>query len=242
MALLEFLTFCGKHQDQQLCYRTLNQSPIFFETKAIPPSLWNACDYVLHFKFKIAHITSSVNITAGFVSRLELKVTENIRLKIRLNIQGTPIKVPTSSSKVTYGKQFFCTKADNDSESGEQTLERKEQSRQNTKQRVVNEEPLSLETGVKEFIKIDGNRTAYSIIEIKAIARIRVEHNFDLVLQNLKLKIFGQPHDEVILTTDRRLEHYKANEDRLILKEGLLFQKYYGEIGSVKNYQILIPK
>ena len=46
----------------------------------------------------------------------------------------------------------------------------------------------------------------------------------------------------VLLATDRRFKHYKANEDRIILKDGLLFRKHYGEIGSVKYYQILIPK
>ena len=44
------------------------------------------------------------------------------------------------------------------------------------------------------------------------------------------------------MTTDRRFKHYKANEDRIILKDRLLFRKYYGETGSVKYYQILIPK
>ena len=44
----------------------------FFQTKAIPPTLWNACDYVLQFKFKIAHIAGSVNTAADILSRLEL--------------------------------------------------------------------------------------------------------------------------------------------------------------------------
>ena len=44
------------------------------------------------------------------------------------------------------------------------------------------------------------------------------------------------------MTTDRRFKHYKANEDRIILKDELLFRKYYGETGNVKYYQILIPK
>ena len=48
----------------------------FFQTKAIPPALRNACDYVLQFNFKIAHIAGSVNTAADFLSRLELKVTE----------------------------------------------------------------------------------------------------------------------------------------------------------------------
>ena len=46
----------------------------------------------------------------------------------------------------------------------------------------------------------------------------------------------------MLLTTDIRSQHYKANEDRIILKDGLLFRKYYGETGNIKFYQIRIPK
>ena len=99
-----------------------------------------------------------------------------------------------------------------------------------------------MKPSIKEFTKTDGNTTSYSIIGIKASARIRVEQDADLVLKNLKLKILGQPHDDVLLATDRRYKHYKANEDRIILKDGLLFRKYYGETGSVEYYQILVPK
>ena len=58
----------------------------------------------------------------------------------------------------------------------------------------------------------------------------------------MKLKILGQPHDEVFMVTDSRYKNYKANEDRIILKDGLLIRKFFGETGSVKYYQIFIPK
>ena len=75
---------------------------------------------------------------------------------------------------------------------------------------------------IKEFTKkIDGNGMSYSINGIKAIARIRVEQNADIVLKNLKLKIFGQLHDDEPMTTERRFKHYKANKDRITLKDGL---------------------
>ena len=99
-----------------------------------------------------------------------------------------------------------------------------------------------MKPSIKEFTKIDGNTTSYFLHGIKANARIRVEQDSNLVLKNVKLKILGQPHDDVLLTTDRRFQHYKANEDRINLKDGLLFRKYYRETGSVKCYQILIPK
>ena len=99
-----------------------------------------------------------------------------------------------------------------------------------------------MKPSIKQFTKIDGNTTAYSLQGIKANARIRVEQDADLVLKNLKLKILGQPYDDVLLMADRRFKHYKANEDRIIFKDGLLLRKYYGDTGSVKYYQILIPK
>ena len=197
----------------------------FFQTKAIPPALWNACDYVLHFNFKIAHIAGSVNTAAEFLSRLGLKVTEKIRLQIQEDIQTTPIVVTTSSADVADEEQIFFTQADKNDESEEQTLKEKKQSGQNTKQWVANEEPASLKTSVREFTKIDGNTTSYSMNGIKANTQIREEQEVDLVLKNIKLKLLGQPHDEVLMITDSRNKNYKANEDRVVLKDGLLFRK-----------------
>ena len=106
--------------------RTDNKSVTrFFQTKAIPPALWIASDYVLQFNSKIAHIAGSVNTAADFLSGLEFKVTEKMRLKIREDIQTTPIEVTTSSSDFAEEEQFFFTQADNNDASEEQTFERK---------------------------------------------------------------------------------------------------------------------
>ena len=71
---------------------------------------------------------------------------------------------------------------------------------------------------------------------IKANAQIRVEKDDDLVFKNMRLKLLGQPHDEElnIITTGSRYKNYKANEHRIILREGLLFSRHFGETGSVK--------
>ena len=214
----------------------------FFQTKAIPPSMWNACEYVLQFNFKIALVAGSVNTAADFLSRLEFKVMEKIHLKIREDVQTTPIEVSTSSSVVADEEQFYFTQTDMKKVTEEQILQRKEQSQKKAAEWVVNQETSSMKPNIKKFTKIDGNTTSYTINGIKASARIRVEQDAHLVLKNLKLKIFDQPHDDVLLATDRRYKHYNANEDRIILKDGLLFRKHCGETGSVKYYQILIPK
>ena len=98
----------------------------------------------------------------------------------------------SSSSDVTDEEQLFFTQADKADESEEQTIYRQEQSGQNAKQWAANEEAYALKTSVKEFKKIDGNTTSYSMNGIKANARIRVKQDVDLVLKNMKLKVLGQ--------------------------------------------------
>ena len=134
MAFLEFEHILWAATKPTIVLTDNNSVTRFFQTKAIPPALWNACDYVMQFNFKIAQLAGSVNTAADFLSRLQLKVMEKIRLKIREDIYSTPIEVTTTSSDVANEEQFFFTHADDTNESEEQTLEGKEQSRQNAKQ------------------------------------------------------------------------------------------------------------
>ena len=123
MAFLEFAHFLWEATKPTIVLTDNKSVTRFFQTKAIPPTLWNASEYVLQFNFKIAHIAGSVNTAADFLSRLEHKVTEKIRLKIREDIQTTPIELTTSCSDVADEEQFFFTQADNNDESEEQTLD-----------------------------------------------------------------------------------------------------------------------
>ena len=125
MAFLEFAHILWETTKPTIVLTDNKSVTRFFQTKAIPPSLWNACDYVLQFNFKIAHIAGSVNTAADFLSRLELKLTERIRLKIREDVQTTPIEVTTSSSDVADEEQFFFTHTDDQDETEEQILEKK---------------------------------------------------------------------------------------------------------------------
>ena len=179
----------------------------FFQTKAIPPALWNACDYVLQFNFQLAYVAGSINTAADFLSRLELKVTEKIRLKIREDIQKTPIEVVTTSSDVADEEQFvfFPRQTMRVSQMDKSPMEK--QSRQKAMEWVADKEPSREITSVKEFTKIDGDATSHSMTGIKVKAQIRVEQNVDLVVKNLEMKIFGQCNDEALLTRNKRYKH-----------------------------------
>ena len=129
MAFLEFAHFLWEATKPTIVLMDKKSVARTFQTKAIPPSLSNACDYVQQFNFKIAHITGSVNTAADFLSRLELKVTETMQPKIREDVSTTPIELTTSSSDLADEEQLFFAQADGAGETVEQTLKRVGQSR-----------------------------------------------------------------------------------------------------------------
>ena len=59
----------------------------------IPPALWNACNYVRHFNFVIAHVAGSMNTAAHFLSITEIDPTEKLELTIRNDIHMRAIEV-----------------------------------------------------------------------------------------------------------------------------------------------------
>ena len=54
----------------------------FFQTNMIPPALWNACDFLLQFRFIIAHVPGQMNTAADFVSRLDVNPKDKVTLTL----------------------------------------------------------------------------------------------------------------------------------------------------------------
>ena len=76
----------------------------FFQTKMIPPPLWNACDFVLQFNFTIALIPGRMNTAADF---LEMVPNEQIILKIREVTPIKPIEVNVESTGIAQEESVF---------------------------------------------------------------------------------------------------------------------------------------
>ena len=117
MAFLEFAHFLWEATKPTIVPTDNKSVTQIIQTKANPPALWKACDHVLHFNLKIAHIARSINTAAYFFSKLDFKVTEKIRLKIREPIQTKPIELTTSFSDVADAKHVLFNQTDNESES-----------------------------------------------------------------------------------------------------------------------------
>ena len=189
----------------------------FFQTKTTPPALWNACDYVLQFKFRIIHVAGSQSTAADFLPRLELAPKEKVQLKLPDDILTSPIEVNLQSSNVADEEELFFL-PDEKEESEQEIFARKALS----KQRAIDEDEKELSTKVTKVIKILLNSAVYSFGAIKENARIRNEQDADPLLKALKQRISHEEYDKHLLKTEPRGRNLLRHEERIIMKDGVL--------------------
>ena len=88
----------------------------FFQTKIIPPPIWNACDFVIEFNFTKAPIPGKNKTAADCLSRMEMDPTEKLVLKTRADVETQLIEVNVQSAGVPEEEQVFFTEEDNETE------------------------------------------------------------------------------------------------------------------------------
>ena len=123
-------------------------------------------------------------------------------------------------------------------ETEEETLQQKEQARQNAR----DEETTTIKLAIKETTPIPINKASYTFGAKLEDARTRVEQDSNLVLKAIKKKLICEEHDKHLLQTDPIAKRLLVHENRLIVKDDILLRKYYGECGQVTNHQFLIPE
>ena len=211
----------------------------FFQTKIIPPPLWNACDYVLQYNFVIAHVAGAMNTAAEFLSRAEVNPTEKLEMNIRNDVTTKAIEVKIQSAGVAEEESLYILPEEVPSE--QQLWEEKESLRKTAKDETHNE-PKKGVSELQNFHKPTAGTIDYREGHFKDNAKIRLEQNNDPVLRNLRAKIQGEPSDETALTQDYRYKHYLQNIPRIEIRQDILTRRYYNDTGMISHYQILLPR
>ena len=196
----------------------------FFQTKIIPPTLWNACDYVIQFSFTIAHIPGKNNTAADYLSRLEICPKEKLVLRTREDISTTPIELNVQSPGVAEEDQIFYTEEDEETE--EQIWQRKKDARFHPTNQLPD---ISL-------AKLSAHRGASSQMTTLQIlsnsTTMAIEQQNDVVLHQLRLKLQKEEYSETILQQDSRYRHYCSQLDRLSVQDDVVIKDYYDETKS----------
>ena len=69
----------------------------FFQSKRIPPKLWNYCDQALQFDFVLAHVPGVENPAADYLSRIDIHPKERIHLKLHDEIPVFKVEIDLAS-------------------------------------------------------------------------------------------------------------------------------------------------
>ena len=202
----------------------------FFQTKIIPPTLWNARDYVIQF----IHIPGRNNTAADYLSRLEISPKEKLILRIREDIPTTPIELHVQSAGVSEEEQIFYTEDDDETE--EQILNRKKDARAHPANQLPDISFEKFTTHKSDYHKLS------TLQKLSYTNSLAVEQNNDVILQQVRLKILKESFSETILVQDARYQHYCRQMDRLSVIDEINTRQYSDETGAVKYNQVLLPK
>ena len=208
----------------------------FFQTKMIPPPLWNACDFVLQFNFTIAHIPGKMNTAADFLTRLEMDPNEKIILKIREDIPTKPIEVNIESTGIAREEPVFFDTTDQQETTEKELWKRKEEAR-----KAIPTEPPVIAVSCYYANDLHKDTTIVNLAQLTKPSRILIERYSDRTLLNPKREMLGLPFDEQILLNDARYMHYSRNKKRIIIKDDILYRQYYNNLGDASHLQVLLP-
>ena len=69
----------------------------FFQSKRIPPKLWNYCDQALQFDFVLAHVPGVENPAVDYLSRIDINPADRIHLKLHDEIPVFKVEIDLAS-------------------------------------------------------------------------------------------------------------------------------------------------
>ena len=208
----------------------------FFQTKMIPPPLWNARYFVLQFNFTIAHIPGKLNTGADFLSQLEKDPIEKIILKIREDLPTKPIEVNIESTGYAQEETVFFDPTDQLETTEKELWKRKEEARN-----AIPNVPPVITVSCYYANDLHKDTTIVNIAQLTKPSRILIEQDSDPALLNFKREMLRLPFDEQILLNNARYMHYSRNKKCIINKDDILFRQYYNDIGEVSHLQVLLP-
>ena len=208
----------------------------FFQTKMIPPPLWNACDFVLQINFTIAHNPGKMNTAADFLSRLEMDPNQKKVLKIREDIPTKPIEVNIESAGIAQEETVFFEPTDQQETTEKELWKRKEEARN-----AIPNDPPVITVSCYYANDLHKDTTNVNIAQLTKPSRILIEQDLDPTLFNFKREMLGLPFDEQFLLNNARYMHYSRNKKSIIIKDDILYRQNYNDIGELNHLQVLLP-
>ena len=177
-----------------------------------------------------------MNTAADFLSRLQMDPNEKIILKIKEDIPTKPMEVNIESTGIAQVEPVFFDTIDQQETAEKELWDRKEEART----AIPTDPPVSTVSCHCEN-DIHKDTTIVNIAQLTKPSGILIEQDSDPTLLKFKREMMGLLFDKQILLNDARYMHYSRNKKRIIIKDDILCQKYYNDLGEASHLQVLLP-
>ena len=212
----------------------------FFQTKIIPPSLWNALDHVLSFEIILGHIPGKANMAADYLSRIHINPKEKLELRIKAKLPMHEVQVDQSSDAPDNSLNWIYCHEDTEQKHKKSYLTEKI-----TRKEL---EPLSAEVHLQKFPTNasfnalhehnpldDFETTGHAPINL--IAEQQKDGDIKKVMLWFEQ---GPPSTGQYLSTD--LKKYLKQYPRLAIIDGVLRRKFFNQTGKEFIPQYCVPQ
>ena len=215
----------------------------FFQTKIIPPTLWNALDHVLSFDIILGHIPGKANLAVDHLSRIHINPKEKLELRINSRIPMHEIEINTAAYTPDNSISYLNSSENDDTPKIMKTylLERKQTS---------GEDPMNVRADVQLQILAPATQQINAMHEQNPLDEfvthghgpldLRAEQQQDKDIKRVLLWFErGSPTTGQYLSSD--LKKYLKQFPRLSVTEGVFHRKFYNHTGNQFIKQYCVP-
>ena len=224
----------------------------FFQSKVIPPSLWNCSDRILAFNIVIAHIPGRANYAADFLSRMENDKSATMSLKLidRIPVREIEIDTEAQNPDIDLNVLFDTENFSDETKSEEVNFLKKFGYFEDYKKRQSNLPVTEIQGLFKLKRKTEINSIEYpnpldefpdltdNFISLNLADEQEKDADIRTIINWLHQN--NQQPDLKYATTS--LKKYHKHLNRLILEGNVLYRNFYDDTGKVLHKQFCVPK
>ena len=224
----------------------------FFQSKVIPPSLWNCLDRILAFNIVIAQIPGRANYAADFLSRMENDKTATMSLKLTDRIPVREIKIATEAQNpdVELNVLFDIDNFDDEANNAELDVLKKLGVYEDYKKKQSSLPITEIQGLLKLKRKQEINSIEYpnpldefpdltdNLISLNLAEEQQKDTDIRTVINWIQQN--NQQPDLKYATTN--LKKYHKHLNRFILEGNVLYRNFYDDTGRVLHKQFCVPK
>ena len=233
----------------------------FFQSKSLHPALWNFMDRVIAYNIVLAHIPSRANAAADFLSRMQTDPSQSLELQLLDSVPMKQIEIDMKAK--TPDASMLMIEASEHTPHDDTTnkllspeLLQTLQSNAQLQQLIPNLKDLlesASQDSISEICVIRRAPEFNSIQQVDPLnyfevnstntkrLDIQAEQRKDPVIQKVIDWIEKGCTDDLTYASFELKKYYK-HLDRLQIRKGILFRKFFDDVGKVSNLQVCIPK